>query len=312
MKPTIAKRVRYLAIGTFAVYVTLCLVVGIALSYLSLHLQRMSQRSVTAFQEKIRAQYGADLQDVSISAKDRVVLRAWLAQPTHPNGRSVIILHGITSSRSDSTGFAEPFLAHGYTVLMPDSRSHGASGGDLATYGILERDDIHLWANTLTAKTPGCVYLLGESMGAAIALQAMTTTPELCAVAVEDPYSTFRSISYERLGRGTHTGKLFWQTLGRPVLEVAIGWTRLRYGFWLTDASPLNAVRSTRVPALLIAGTEDDNIPMHHAQKLQAACGARCSLWIVQGAGHCGASSVAHDEFEHRILDWFSSHPTVP
>lgn len=312
MKPPFPLRALRTVAWIFALYALLCIVTGIALAHLSLHLLRTHLRDVTAFREKIRSQYGAELQDVSITAQDGVTLHAWLARPSVTNGRSVIILHGITANRGDSTGYAEPFLAEGYTVLMPDSRAHGDSGGELATYGVLERDDIRLWANSLTAQAPGCMYLLGESMGAAIALQAMTTAPQLCAVAVEAPYSTFRAISYERLGHGTHTGTVFWQTVGRPVIEVAIAYTRLRYGLWLTDASPLQAVRSTRVPALFIAGTEDINIPMHHSQELQAACGARCSLWIVEGAGHCGAATVAHEAFQRRILDWFSSHNTRP
>ena len=36
-------------------------------------------------------------------------------------------------------GYAELLLAHGFTVLLPDARAHGASGGSLATYGLLER-----------------------------------------------------------------------------------------------------------------------------------------------------------------------------
>ena len=145
-------------------------------------------------------------------------------------------------------------------------------------------------------------------MGAAIGLQATAVTPQLCAVAVESPYATFREISYERLGRPTHLGPLFWQTFGRPVLEVAIVYTRVRYGVYLPDADPKAAVEKSQVPALLIAGTVDQNIPMHHAQELEAVCPTHCALWIVPGADHGGASTVAHAEFERRVLDWFDEH----
>lgn len=39
-------------------------------------------------------------------------------------------------------GYAELLLTRGSAVLMPDSRAHGQSGGALATYGLLEKDDI--------------------------------------------------------------------------------------------------------------------------------------------------------------------------
>jgi fermentation-respiration switch protein FrsA (DUF1100 family) len=112
------------------------------------------------------------------------------------------------------------------------------------------------------------------------------------------------------MGRGTHTGTLFWQTLGRPILEVAIAYSRLRYGIYLPDADPKAAVEHSTTPTLLIAGTADINIPMHHAHELEAACPPHCTLWIVPGAAHGEASTVAHAEFERRVLDWFDSHPT--
>ena len=200
------------------------------------------------------------------------------------------------------------FLDHGYAVLLPDSREHGESGGTIATYGILERTDVARWTRWVRQREPGCTYLLGESMGAAIGLQAAAVTPQLCAVAVEDPYSTFWQIALERLGRVTHTGTLFWRTVGLPMLGSAVVYARTRYGVWLPDASPLRAVEQPHTPALLIAGTADRNIPPHHAQELEARCGASCSLWIVPGAGHGGASSVAHAEFEQRVVGWFAVH----
>jgi fermentation-respiration switch protein FrsA (DUF1100 family) len=139
-------------------------------------------------------------------------------------------------------------------------------------------------------------------------LQATAVAPQLCAVAVEDPYARFREISYERLGRPTHLGPVFWRTAGRPVLEVAIAYTLLRYGVYLPDADPMAAVSTSIVPALLIAGTIDENIPMHHAEELEKACPTHCTLWIVPGADHGGASSVAHAEFQRRVIDWFETH----
>ena len=145
-------------------------------------------------------------------------------------------------------------------------------------------------------------------MGAAIGLQATAVTPQLCAVAVEDPYAHFRELAPERMGQATHTGALLWQTLARPVIEVAILYGRARYGVWLPDADPLQAVQRSHVPALLIAGDKDLNIPMHHARELQQACASHCALWIVAGADHGGASSVAGSDFNRRILQWFAEH----
>jgi fermentation-respiration switch protein FrsA (DUF1100 family) len=287
------------------VYSILCLAGGVVLAELSLRLKKLP---LGANLTNVREHFNASVSDASITASDGAVLKAWFLVPQTPNGRSVVILHGVTANRVSSTGFAEMFLRQGYSVLVPDSREHGESGGVIATYGILERYDVRQWVQWLRQRAPGCTYLLGESMGAAIGLQAEAVTPELCAVAVESPYATFREIGYERLGRGSHTGTLFWQTLGRPILEVAIAYTRLRYGIYLPDADPKAAVERSNIPTLLIAGTADHNIPMHHAEELERACAAHCVLWIVPGADHGGASSVDYAGFEQHVLGWFASH----
>jgi len=301
-------RLRRVSVWLLALYVVGCIVAGIALAELSIRLHKLPIGDSSAYRARVLQQFHTDVEDVAIAGADQAVLKAWFVQPSNPSGKSVIILHGVTANRVGSSGFAEIFLDQGYSVLLPDSREHGESGGAIATYGVLERDDVRRWVAWLRERSPGCTYLLGESMGAAIGLQATAVMPQLCAVAVESPYATFREISCERLGRGTHLGPLFWRTLGRPVLEVAIAYTRIRYGVYLPDADPKAAVERSHVPALLIAGTADENIPMHHAQELESVCATHCTLWIVPGADHGGASNVAHAEFERRILDWFATH----
>lgn len=295
-----------------ATYVTFCIVAGIALAELSLRLPKHRPGDGAAYRSRVETQFQAKVQNVSIRASDGAMLKAWFVQPPHPDGETVILLHGITDNRIGISGFGDIFLGQGYSVLLPDSREHGDSGGGLATYGVLERQDVNRWVSWLRQRDPGCTYLLGESMGAAIGLQATAVTPQLCAVAVESPFSNFREIAYERLGRETHLGALFWRTAGRPVIEVAILYTRLRYGIRLVDASPHLAVERSKTPTLLIAGTADHNIPMHHAEELYRDCASHCELWIVKGADHGGASTVAPAEFRSRVLQWFRQHDAKP
>ncbi len=301
---------RFLAVLAI-LYSIACLIEGIRIAEQSLHLHKRPLTDIAAHRERIRQQFHVEMQDVSLTAADGVALKAWFIQPADSNGKSVIILHGATSNRTDSTGFAEIFLNHGYAVLLPDSREHGESGGNIATYGILEKYDVNLWTHWLRQRDAGCTYLLGESMGASNGLQATAVDPDLCAVAVESSYSTFRAVTYEHVG-GAHTGPLFWRTLGRPAIEISFAYALLRYGIYLPDADPEAAVKRSHTPSLLIAGTADNIIRMYHAQELESACASHCVLWIVPGADHGKASTVAPAEFEQRILDWFQTHGESP
>jgi uncharacterized protein len=150
---------------------------------------------------------GATLTNVEIKAADRIPLRAWEVDPEDSNGSVVLLLHGRGGNRLEMTNYADMLLAHGYGVLMPDARGHGSSGGELVTYGLLERDDIHQWVQWLIAnRHPSCVFGFGESMRAAELLQSLAVEPGFCAVAVECPFSTFREIAYDRMGQPLHLG----------------------------------------------------------------------------------------------------------
>lgn len=86
----------------------------------------------------VAARNGAELTEVAVTAVDGVTLHAWSIRPFHGNGDAVILLHGHTDNRAGMLGNADLLLRHGFAVLLPDARPHGISGGDIATYGVME------------------------------------------------------------------------------------------------------------------------------------------------------------------------------
>jgi dipeptidyl aminopeptidase/acylaminoacyl peptidase len=205
-------------------------------------------------------------------------------------------------------GFAELFLSNGFAVLVPDSRAQGESGGDFPTYGLKESDDVHRWFDWLVMQQhPKCVFGMGESMGAAIVLQAVKRTP-FCAVVAESSFASFRQIAYVRVGQFFHTGAWLGRVALRPAVELAFLYRRLTRGVNLAHASPQRSVVGSRVPIFLIDGLADDNIPYQQSERIQAHNPADIVLWEVPNAGHCGAVNAAGQEFDTRVLGWFSSH----
>jgi len=151
-------------------YLVLCAILAVFLGELAFRPLRMPLRGNQSARV-VAARYGADLQDVSISARDGVQLRGWFASPSKRNGDAVILLHGVGDNREGMGGFAELFLSKGYAVLLPDSRGQGESGGQFPTYGVKEIGDVRRWFEWLAAQRPRCIFGMGESMGAAILLQ---------------------------------------------------------------------------------------------------------------------------------------------
>ena len=207
------------------------------------------------------------------------------------------------------TGFAGLFLSNGYAVLVPDSRAQGESGGDFPTYGLKESDDVHRWFDWLEMQQrPKCVFGMGESMGAAILLQSVKTESRFCAVVAESSFASFRQIAYVRVGQFFRTGPWLGRVALRPAVEMAFLYGMITRGVNLTDASPEGSVVGSRVPILLIHGLADNNIPPQQSEWIRAHNPADVKLWEVPGAGHCGAVSVVPQEFDSRVLGWFSTH----
>lgn len=296
----------------FLLYITLCTIGGISLADGSLHPGRraLGEEEVTAFQNAIRGMR-AEWQDVSITTSDGAILRGWLLRAEHPNGDAALVLHGLGDNRIGMTGYAELLIAHGYTVLLPDARAHGISGGAVATFGLLERVDIHDWTDFLSTQVhPRCIFGMGESMGAAQLLQALQMKSRFCAVVAESAFSTFREIAYDRMGQPFHLGPWVGRTVLRPLVEVAFLRARWKYGLRMGEISPEDAVASSRVPVLLIHGQIDGNIPIRHSRAIHTRS-PHTILWEVPGADHCGAMAAAPDEFERRIVGWFGQSAVI-
>jgi len=300
-----------LVLALTGVYLVLCVLAGVVVGEASLKLFRrpLSHRELIA--NTARQRYQTELQDVNIGAADGVTLKAWYVQPRKFNGNAVVLLHGITDNREGVAGYGRIFLDQGYAVLLPDVRAHGESGGQIATYGIREADDLHRWVSWLYVNhlsQTQCVYGFGESYGAALLLQALPAEPRFCAVAVESPFSTAREMSYERVSGPVHLRPWFGRTVGRPIVISAVLYARIRYGIDLLQPSPLEGIRRSNVPVLLIHGVDDESISSHHSILLAKAAPERVTLWLVPKAGHTMAWAAAHQEFEDRIMAWFTVH----
>ena len=245
---------------------------------------------------------GARWKSVAITATDGAQLNGWLFMPHQANGSAVILLHGVNDSRLGMVGHAPYLLRAGFTVLIPDSRGQGVSGGSLMTYGIQESSDVHLWADRLFRDgSVQRLYGLGASMGAAILIQSLEKEPRFRSIVADSPFDTFEDIATYRLGQLSGLGK--WITW--PTAQAGFLYARWRYGVDLRKASPAASIARTRIPILLIHGTSDVNIPPAHSTKLHLLNPESTVLWLVPGVPHISALGAKTDEYVRRVLEWF-------
>lgn len=291
----------------------ICAISGIVSAEWALHPgRRPFQPGAEAEAHAIAERNHATFQRVSIYARDGSALQAWYMHAASGNGNAVILLHGQGDNRAGMLGTANLLLNHGYSVLIPDARAQGTSGGALVTYGVDEADDIRRWFDLLARiQSPHCIDALGDSMGAGDLLQSLKVESGFCAVVAESPFASFREAAYDRIGEWVGTGPWIGQTLLRPVVWSGLVYARWRYGVNLAQSAPAEAVAGSRVPVLLIHGLKDNNLPPHNSEMILAKSvehNRHVALWEPPDAGHCGAAGAEPDEYERRVIRWFDTY----
>lgn len=270
----------------------------------------MDEALSASIREKARALRELGLEQVAIRSEDGYVLRArWY--PAEGARRTVILAHGWRSRWDVDFSASAPFLHdNACNLLLIDQRCHGESGGDLISYGILERRDVLSWLTWLEANHPGTpVYLCGISMGAATVL--MTADPDLstdapvagrvAGIIADCGYSTPDEIV--KLTVEKTLGKMTAPTLAAVNLNC-----KRRAGFTLGSASPVEAMaKNTQIPCLFIHGNDDDFVPVRMAIENYYACQAPKELFIVPGAGHGLSYIVDPERYQQKILAFFEA-----
>lgn len=247
----------------------------------------------------------AQREDFPVTAPDGAALRGWKVRPREPNGSWVLVFHGVADNRVGVIGQAEVLLGAGYGVVMMDARAHGESGGAMATYGWLEREDMRAVVDALVeSEHPVHIFALGESMGAGIALQSAGADPRIEAVVAEAPFASLREAAYDYAGLQEYP--LLGKTLFAPGAWVMLYRGGQLAGFSPVGVSPEKSVARRAFPVLLICDTADTTLPCRHTKRIYAAASGPKSLWVVPGAFHTGAIGFYPGEFRRRVLDFYA------
>jgi alpha-beta hydrolase superfamily lysophospholipase len=251
------------------------------------------------------AEAHARREDFSVTAPDGAILRGWKVRPPQPNGDWVLVFHGVADNRAGAAGQAELLLRAAYSVVLMDARAHGESGGTMATYGWLERNDTRAIVDALeVSEHPAHLFALGESMGAGIALQSAGVDPRIEAVVAEAPFASLREASYDYAGLQEYP--LLGKTLFAPGAWTMLYRGERLAGFSASGVSPEKAVAGRAFPVLLLCDAADTTLPCRHAERIYAAARGPKSLWVVPGAFHTAALGFAPQEFRSRVLEFYA------
>ena len=195
-----------------------------------------------------------------------------------------ILFHGWRSNAlRDASGGAQMARDNGYNLLLVDQRAHGKSDGNTITFGILEKYDCLDWVAYTVDRFGADVKILlgGVSMGASTVLMASALPlPEnVKAITADCGYT-----SPEAIIRKVCRDMGIPDRLGYPFVRMS---ARVFGGFSLRDGGAVEAVRTARVPIMIMHGEEDDFVPFSMCGEIFDACAApEKELLTIPRAGH--------------------------
>lgn len=209
---------------------------------------------------------------------------------------TVLLLHGIRSKKEYYNNFSKSLNQLGFNTLAIDLRAHGESGGKHCTFGVKERRDVSAFIDHLLEKNPNqSVGIFGQSLGGAIALQALGTDKRLTFGVVESTFSEFRSITHDyfkyHIGFGV---PFFTNYLVDRAGSIA--------DFDPDDASPFKYSSQIVQPVLMVHGTEDHRIDIHYGKSNFSQLSVERSEFIsVEKAGHLNVWSFGGKTYMEQV-----------
>ena len=250
-------------------------------------------------------------EDVSFPSTDDVVISGWWMEQ-NPGGPTVIVNHGLTSSKySSGILLASGILyRNGFNVLAIDLRDHGDSTCEDGYYsaGQKESYDSAAAVNWLVDKKgipPSALGIYGQSLGALTALTTSQHTNNFSAIAVHDPPVNFETLVREEME---------YQGFPAFLFEPTSHYARIFEGISLTNITPETSLtRSVKQPILIFNGMLDERVLPHHSLDLvdlADSLGIKTELYRYEDAGHVQSLWTYTDEFEQIIVRFFQDNLT--
>ena len=295
----------------------LLLVVGVdyaienVLSYSPIRPHRVTVEEVTRYNPTLLSPAGFTQvwEEFDITVEDTVHLKGWFIPSVQQPARgTIVVLHGIASTRIAMLPTARMLVQNGFNCLLYDSRANGESGGLNCTFGFYEKHDLSAYLDSALARYPGCepLGILGDSFGAAVALQAMAIDKRLTCGVAESPFATLREVIHD------YFRQRFFVPLDFISDEAMEHSERIAH-FSVDSVRPVEAARHILQPTMIVHGGSDHKISADYGRRVyENLASTHKELYIIESAGHDDLAEVGGPEYRRRIIDFFTKYLARP
>lgn len=218
--------------------------------------------------------------------------------------KSIILMHGYTSSCIGMYKYLKPYLANGFNVLLPDQRFHGTSEGENTTLSLKEHTDLNKWIEYIQRLCPKTkiIGIHGESMGAATVLQE-GHNEDVSFVISDCSFSSFRLQLSEQIWRNNKIPGFF-------VYPASI-MSKLLFDAPIVPIRPIDNVKNIKVPLLLVHGDQDKLIDKSHFEALKKESKETDSFYLCEGADHAVSYNTNPKEYDRVVTEFLKNNNII-
>ena len=252
---------------------------------------------------------GVPYEAVTIPVADGVELAAWWITPIEGNGKTVIVTHGIGTSRRDYNTLlpAGMLVKDGFNVLLVDSRDTGESTCTDGRHsaGQEESSDFSAVAEWLVSKqdiVPSSLGMFGVSGGAIATSMLPAKTDLVSAFAMEGTIFDFNAAA---------TREVEYQGFPGFLWQLALVSAQLFHGVNLTETSAMDGIEAAGYrPMLILHGDSDQRLDYQSSvdfYEYGQSVGANISLETFVGADHTEGMLTEPERYAALLSDFFES-----
>jgi alpha/beta superfamily hydrolase len=247
-------------------------------------------------------------QAVEIPVSDEILLSAWWISPTEPNGKNVIVTHGIGTSRRDFNALlpTSMLVKNGFHVLLVDSRDTGESTCTDGRHsaGQEESTDFAAVADWLIENkgiSPSSLGMFGVSGGAIATSLLPAKTENVSAFAMEGTIFDFNAAA---------TREVEFQGFPGFLWQLALISAQLFHGVNLTETSAMEGIEAAgQRPMLILHGDSDQRLDYQSSvdfYNYAKSVGANISLETFKGADHTEGMLSETDRYALALATFFN------
>mmetsp|Transcript_44078 Transcript_44078/g.102963 ORF Transcript_44078/g.102963 Transcript_44078/m.102963 type:complete len:383 (+) Transcript_44078:61-1209(+) len=194
----------------------------------------------------------------------------------------VVCLHGNSSCRLEAMQHVRMVLTRGITMFAFDFAGCGLSEGDYITLGYHEREDVSTIISYLRESGEvSTIALWGRSMGAATALLHGHRDPSIAGLVLDSPFSSLEMVVRELIDKVPLRFKP--SLLVAAAIRLVRKTVLKRTGMDILKLKPIENVHTCFIPALFVAGVNDDLIDPHHTHDIHELYAGDKNMVLIDG-----------------------------